>query len=386
MAFIRHIPPSEAAGRLAHVYREIRAEVPRVPNLMQVFSLRPETMESIYHSWLASMWNGKVDRRTKELLAVAISRIARCDYCAETHMIFLQATGMDGIQAFDVERKLADADCLTPSERAAIRFAKRLTSDPRGLPAADVAEFSHAWPDPAARVEIVSVIAAFNAITRIANALGVALEIPAALRKYERSRRGAISLLSRLTALSVDLSEKSMPGRMPEENRHAVERLFLSDLGFDGVPPGFGLLETCPELFDGQIRTIERAVAVVPRERWMCIGLIVGRLTGCDYFSVNCSAWLAQRGVDADDVIAASEGVSSHMSDAEECCLRFTRDLTLHSHTIGQERIDALRETGFSDGAILDLAYVGGILNGMTRLVRALEPLSAACALDSARR
>jgi alkylhydroperoxidase family enzyme len=160
-----------------------------------------------------------------------------------------------------------------------------------------------------------------------------------------------------------------------------VARLFKSDLGFDDVPPGFGLLEGCPELFDGQIRSIEKAVAVVPRDRWMSIGLVVGRLTGCDYFSVNCAAWLAQRGVDADDVIAASEGASSNMSDAEECCLRFTRDLTLYSHTIREERIDALREAGYSDGAILDLAYVGGIFNGMTRLVRALEPLSnGACA------
>jgi uncharacterized peroxidase-related enzyme len=381
MAFIRHIPPSEAAGRLAHVYREIRAEVPRVPNLMQVFSLRPETMESIYRSWLASMWNGRVDRRTKELLAVSVSRVAQCDYCAETHMIFLQATGMDGLQAFDVESKLGDAECLSPTERAAIRFAKSLTADPRSLSKADIAEFAKWWPEPQARAEIVSVIAAFNAITRIANALGVALEIPAALRKFERSRRGAISLLSRLTALSLDLSEKSLTGRMPEENRLAVARLFKSDLGFDDVPPGFGLLEGCPELFDGQIRSIEKAVAVVPRDRWMSIGLVVGRLTGCDYFSVNCAAWLAQRGVDADDVIAASEGASSNMSDAEECCLRFTRDLTLYSHTIREERIDALREAGYSDGAILDLAYVGGIFNGMTRLVRALEPLSnGACA------
>ena len=73
VAFIRHIPPSEARGRLAHVYREIRSDVPRVPNLMQVFSLRPETMTGIYRSWLSSMWIVRVPRRSKELLAVAVS-------------------------------------------------------------------------------------------------------------------------------------------------------------------------------------------------------------------------------------------------------------------------------------------------------------------------
>jgi uncharacterized peroxidase-related enzyme len=375
MAYIRHIPPSQAAGRLAHVYREIRSEVPRVPNLMQVFSLRPETMESIYRSWLASMWNGRLDRRTKELLAVSVSKVAQCDYCADTHMIFLQAAGMDGMQAFEVERKLSAADGLNGEERAAIEFARVLTTDPRAITSEDFAAFRAAWPDRHSQAEIISIIAAFNAITRMANSLGVALEIPAPLRKFESSRRGAISLLSRLTSLSMDLSEKSVPGRMPEENHTALERLFKSDLGFDDVPPGFALLEECPELFDGQIRSMEKAVAVLPRDRWMSIGLVVGRLTGCEYFAANCGAWLGQRGIDSDEVIAASEGAASSLSDAEERCLRFTRDLTLHSHTIREDRIHALRKAGFSDGAVLDLAYAGGVFNGMARLTRALEPL-----------
>jgi len=375
MAYIRHIPPSQAAGRLAHVYREIRSEVPRVPNLMQVFSLRPETMESIYRSWLTSMWNGRLDRRLKELLAVSVSKVAQCDYCSDTHMIFLQASGMDGVQAFEFERKLAAAGGLEPAERAAIEFARLLTTDPRAVTASDIGAFRDAWPDPTLQAEIVSIIAAFNAITRMANALGVTLEIPAPLRRFESSRRGAISLLSRLTSLSLDLSEKSVPGRMPEENRVALEHLFKADLGFDDVPPGFALLEECPELFDGQLRSIEKAVAVLPRDRWMTIGLVVGRLSGCEYFAVNCAAWLAQRGIDADQVIAASEGAASSLSDTEERCLRFTRDLTLHSHTIREDRIHALRKAGCSDGAILDLAYAAGVFNGMARLTRALEPL-----------
>ena len=56
VAYIRHSPPAQAGGRLAQVYREIRGEVPRVPHLMQVFSLRPEAMERIYRPWIAIMW------------------------------------------------------------------------------------------------------------------------------------------------------------------------------------------------------------------------------------------------------------------------------------------------------------------------------------------
>jgi uncharacterized peroxidase-related enzyme len=374
MAYIRHIPPSSASGRLAHLYREIRAEVPRVPNFMQVFSLRPETMEGLYRGWLANMWNGTLPRQTKELLAVVVSKVLKCEYCTDSHMIFLQAAGMDRADAFEVERDLGEAQCLTERERTAVRFAVRTSLDPRSVTPADLHALADAWPDVEERAQILSVIAAHNVIARIANALGVALEIPSALRRFETGRRSAITLLSRLTALSTDLGEKPLPARTPEENRQALTRLFRNQLGFSD-PPDFSMLEVCPEIFDGQLRVIEKAVAVVPRDRLMRIGLVVGRLTGCDYFSANCAAWLRQRGVEASDVIAASEGARSSLSEAEECCLRFARDLTLHSHTIRESRIHELRRVGLSDGAILDLAYVGGVFNGVVRYVRTLSPL-----------
>lgn len=380
MAYIRHIPPAEACGRLAEVYREIRSEVPRVPSLIQVFSLRPETMESVHRHWLSAMWVGRLPRETKELMALVVAKAANCLSCADTHMIFLQAAGMERSKTYEVEANLADAPSLSPKERAAVAFATKLTLDPRGLKEAERQRFDDAWPDPDARCELVSVICAFNAIVRIANALGVPREIPGALTRFETSRRGAISLLARLTTLSLDLSERPVHARTPEENRAVMLELFSRELGFPQIPPGYERLEHCPEMFDGQLATIQRSVAVVPRDRWMRVGLVVARLNGCRFFSTHCSAWLEHRGIAPAAVIAASEGVEDAPADSEEACLRFTRDITLHSHKISAERIDELRTAGLSDGAILDIAYVAGVFNGMVRLVTALAPLEGAAA------
>jgi len=378
MAYIRHIPPSEACGRLAHVYREIRAEVPRVPQLIQVFSLRPETMESIHRHWLSAMWVGRLPRQIKELIAMVVSKAAKCPSCTDTHLIFLQAAGMDRVKAYEIEARLTDAPSLSEKERAAVAFASKLTLDPRGLKKTDRERLHQAWPDPDERCELVSVICAFNAIARIANALGVQGVIPGALTRFETSRRGAITLLARITTLSLDLSERPVRARTPEENRSALVDLFTRELGFPSIPPGYDRLEHCPEMFDGQLATMQRAVAVVPRDRWMRIGLVVGRLTGCRFFSSHCAVWLEHRGIAPAAVIAASEGVEDAPVDTEEACLRFTRDVTLHSHKISAHRIDELRNAGLSDGAILDIAYVAGVLNGMVRLVTALEPLEEA--------
>lgn len=372
MAYIRHISPAQAAGRLAHVYQEIRAEIPRVPRLMQAFSLRPETMEGVYRAWLSCMWNGSLARRTKELIAMVVSRAVRCDYCSDAHMVFLLAAGMGAEEAFDIETRLDDSRWLTPPLRTAVRFALKLTNDPRNIGAEDRAELKLAWPSVQERVELLSVASSFNCIARIANALGVTSDIPAPLRRFAAGRKGAVALLARLTSMSVDLSEKSVPAATPDSNRRAVEGLFYDQLDFDAFPPGFEVLEQFPDLFDGQMRLIEKAVAVVPRDRWMRVGFVVARLLGCDYFSAGCSAWLKRRGIDVSDVVAASEGGDSSLSDPERSCLRFARDLTLYSHTIDEGRVDDLRRIGMSDGAVLDLAFVAGILNGIMRFVQAL--------------
>jgi uncharacterized peroxidase-related enzyme len=339
---------------------------------MQVFSLRPETMEGLYRSWLSSMWNGSVDRQTRELMAMAVARSARCDYCVDSHLVFLQACGMDRDQAFAIERDSAAIEDLPEPVRVAMELASRLTSDPRNLCDEDLQALRRCWPVLEQRVELISVAAGFNCITRVANALGVDQEIPQSVRRFEAGRRGAISLLSRLTAVSVDMDYKPVPARPPEENLRALDFLFFSQLGFASLPPGFTVLQHCPEMFDGQLRLMEKAVAVMPRDRWMRLGLVIGKLTGCDYFSENCAAWLEQRGVDTADVVAAAEGAQSSLADAEKCCLRFARDLTLHSHTMDESRVRGLRAAGLSDGAILDLTFVSGVFNGMVRHVAAL--------------
>jgi AhpD family alkylhydroperoxidase len=309
------------------------------------------------------------------LMAVVVAKVANCQPCLDTHMIFLQAAGMDRAKAFEVEQRLADAPGLTASERAAVAFATKLTLDPRGLKNADRRRFEEAWRDVDERTELVSVIAAFNAIVRTANALGVEREIPGPLTRFETSRRGAITFLARLTRLSLDLAERPVRARPPEENRGAMEDLFTRHLGFPSRPPGYELIERCPEMFDGQLATMRRTVAVVPRDRWMRIALVVARLTGCKYFASHCARWLENHGVSPAAVIASSEGAEDGPRDSDEACLRYTRDITLHSHKIAAARIDELRHVGLSDGAILDIAYVAGVLNGMVRLVAALEPM-----------
>ena len=82
MSFIRTIPPSAATGETEAVYRYMR-EVGGsglIAKIVQMFSLRPQSMRRMIRSWELTMWHGEEPRQNRELLAAAISRYNDCHY------------------------------------------------------------------------------------------------------------------------------------------------------------------------------------------------------------------------------------------------------------------------------------------------------------------
>jgi alkylhydroperoxidase family enzyme len=82
MAFIETISPRGATGETADAYR-FMAEVTgsTMPaKIVQVFSLRPESMRRMIRTWELSQWAGAEPRTTRELVAAAVSRFNACHY------------------------------------------------------------------------------------------------------------------------------------------------------------------------------------------------------------------------------------------------------------------------------------------------------------------
>ena len=83
MASVKLIPEEEAQGKVKAIYAEIKSRlgIDFVPNLYRVMATKP--------AYLAANWNkvntvmvapGKLDRLTKEIIAVAVSAVNGCDY------------------------------------------------------------------------------------------------------------------------------------------------------------------------------------------------------------------------------------------------------------------------------------------------------------------
>ena len=83
MTSIRMIPEEEAAGMVKIVYEDIKREfgIDFVPNLYRVMACNPGYLEANWNKVKAVMMHpGKLDRLTKEIIAVAVSAVQGCKY------------------------------------------------------------------------------------------------------------------------------------------------------------------------------------------------------------------------------------------------------------------------------------------------------------------
>ena len=83
MASVAMVSEEDAQGRVAEIYEEIRTTLGTdfVPNLYRVMAVNPAFLEANWNKVRAVMTEtGKLDRLTKEIIAVAVSSVIGCEY------------------------------------------------------------------------------------------------------------------------------------------------------------------------------------------------------------------------------------------------------------------------------------------------------------------
>ena len=83
MTLTKLVSEDEATGKVAALYDEIKSQlgIDFVPNLYKVMASNPEYLEANWRRVAAIMVApGKLDRLTKEIIAVAVSAVNACHY------------------------------------------------------------------------------------------------------------------------------------------------------------------------------------------------------------------------------------------------------------------------------------------------------------------
>ncbi len=82
MALLRLVSEEEATGKVKEVYEDIKAKkgIDFVPKFWQALAHNPDHLEATWQKLNTVMKPGKLDKLTKEIIALAVSITNGCTY------------------------------------------------------------------------------------------------------------------------------------------------------------------------------------------------------------------------------------------------------------------------------------------------------------------
>ena len=103
IATVTPVEEREAAGKVAAIYADIKRtkNIDFVPNLWRVLATNPDHLELVWSRLKAIMHpeaagrTSKLDARTREIIALAVSATNGCAYCVNSHTAALRKLEMD---------------------------------------------------------------------------------------------------------------------------------------------------------------------------------------------------------------------------------------------------------------------------------------------------
>ncbi len=177
-AWIKMIPPEEATGVLAEMYRKVQTPHGTVDNVMRAHSLRPRTMEGhvvLYRSVLHNPDN-TLPFWFLEVVACYTSIVNRCAYSLTHHYENVRKLLKDDPRALAIRAALdagTPEEAFTGKELALLRYTRKLTAQVGDLAKEDVEAMRAAGCSDGEILEVNQVCAYFNYSNRLLNGLGV---------------------------------------------------------------------------------------------------------------------------------------------------------------------------------------------------------------------
>lgn len=102
---------------------------PFTPHFFQVWAVSPESLKGIWPVMNHILTQGRVGRRLKEMIFVAISALKTCHYCEAAHHAFCLNIGVSQAQIKSLIENHTIAETDDAKEKTAIDFAVKLAKD-----------------------------------------------------------------------------------------------------------------------------------------------------------------------------------------------------------------------------------------------------------------
>jgi len=178
MSWIDTVSKEQAAGCLRELYERVAGPDGTVDNVLQVYSLRPHTLEGhmvLYKSVLHHSGN-KLPKWLLETIGVYVSLLNSCTYCVEHHFAGLGRLLNDDNRLREVRHALQTdvfEEAFEQREQTILEYAAQLTRSPGEVRETAIEQMRAAGLDDGEILEVNQVVSYFAYVNRTVLGLGV---------------------------------------------------------------------------------------------------------------------------------------------------------------------------------------------------------------------
>ncbi len=175
MARLTTMEPQEASEEIKSIFNEIEGAFGFVPNLFRSYAQHLPLLEANWSKVKAVMAEGSLSPKTKQAIAVLVSKDNSCCYCVAAHRGALRAMGLSDEEITRIEEDLDNAD-FSKKEKSLIDFARKSNASPLRISDEDFSSVKQAGATEAEIVEALGVMELFTAFNKFLDSLQVEVD------------------------------------------------------------------------------------------------------------------------------------------------------------------------------------------------------------------
>lgn len=164
-----------ATPEVKEVFAEIEAAFGKVPNLFLTYANHLPLLKANWNKVNAVMGEGTLSQKTKQAIAVLVSRDNGCAYCVAAHTGVLRAMGITEEEIKAIEEDLSQAN-FSAMEQALISFARKANTAPTRIADEEFEALQRAGASDAEIIEALGVMELFTAFNKFLDSLQVDID------------------------------------------------------------------------------------------------------------------------------------------------------------------------------------------------------------------
>ena len=175
MARIAAFETGTAEPEVKEILTEVEGAFGMVPNLFGTYAHHLPLLRANWNKVKAVMAEGNLSQKTKQAIAVLVSRDNSCAYCVAAHTGALRSIGVSESEIEAIEKDLEKAD-FSEQEKALISFARKANFSPLKISDEEFATVRRTGATDAEIIEALGVMELFTSFNKFLDSLQVEID------------------------------------------------------------------------------------------------------------------------------------------------------------------------------------------------------------------